>query len=71
MKAISVIVLAFVISGCSVFGQRISEEVADVVDKYCEEPQNAREVYREQVNAELSQYGHSIQVTCAGDSDGN
>lgn len=55
-------------AGCSVVGEPIAEEVASVVTKYCErEPYNARQLYRQTINAELAAAGHSIQVDCSGD----
>lgn len=67
-KTILAISLALLISGCSIFGDKIAEEVARGIDDYCKEPQQARELYRAQVNAELAQDGHSITVVCAGDT---
>ena len=64
MMTAGLLVLA---SGCSVLGEPVAEKVADAIDKYCEEPFNQRQVYRESINAELLGEGHSIAVTCSGD----
>lgn len=56
--------------GCAVIGDQVADEVAGAVSTYCEEPQNARALYREVVNAELAAEGHTIVVTCAGDDSG-
>lgn len=55
------------IGACALIGQPIAEEVAKVIDDYCQEPFSARQVYRDTVNRELAANGHSISVTCAGD----
>lgn len=68
-KVLSIFACAFMLSGCSIFGEKIAGEVASVIDDYCKEPQQAREVYRASINAELAQDGHAILVTCAGDSE--
>lgn len=70
MKKLLLITLTAIVSlsaGCSILGQPVAEKVAEAIDKYCEEPQSARGVYREHVNAELALEGHSIAVTCNGD----
>lgn len=67
-KLLCVLTLAALTSGCSIFGDRVASKVADGIDKYCEEPLQARELYRTLINEELSREGHSVAVTCNGDS---
>lgn len=67
MKNLLILAAISIVSACSLIGEPIAEKVADVVDKYCEEPASARSVYRETVNAELAGEGHAIEVTCSGD----
>ena len=55
------------LSGCSLFGEKVAEEVARAIDDYCKEPQQARELYRAQVNEQLADKGHEIIVSCNGD----
>ena len=62
--------LAFATSGCALFGEKIAEEVANVIDDYCSESQAQRAIYRDQVNAALAAEGHQISVSCAGDTPG-
>ena len=64
---LSVAVAPAVLVGCSLLNP-VTEKVADAVDRYCEEPQSERALIRETVNAELASEGHSVVVTCAGDS---
>ena len=60
--------LAFATPGCALFGEKIADEVANVIDDYCKESQAQRAIYRDQVNAALAAEGHRISVTCAGDT---
>lgn len=60
--------LAFATSGCTLFGEKIASEVANVIDDYCQESQAQRAIYRDQVNAELAAEGHQISISCAGDA---
>lgn len=69
MEKILLLTTAIALGGCTLFGEPIAEKVADVVDRYCEEPYSQRLVYRETVNAELAGEGHSIDVTCNGDPE--
>ena len=69
MKKTRLLVLAALLSGCTLFGDPIAEKVADVIDRYCDEPFSQRQVYRETVNLELAGEGHSIDVTCNGDPE--
>lgn len=68
LKSVSVISIAVFISACALFGDKIAGEVANVIEDYCKEPQQARELYRDTINAELAAAGHTISVTCAGDT---
>lgn len=70
MRIVIAAATALLISGCSVFGEPVAEKVAEAVDRYCEEPFNARQVVRETVNAQLQEQGHEVSVTCAGDPAG-
>lgn len=68
-KALLLLALALPLAtGCSIFQEEIAPKIADGVRTYCGEPQGVREVIREAVNDELASDGHSIRVTCAGDS---
>ena len=62
------ILIAFATSSCTLFGDRIASEVANVIDDYCQESQAQRAIYRDQVNAELAAEGHRISISCAGDT---
>ncbi len=53
--------------GCALLGEPVADKVAGAIDRYCDEPQNARALFREMINAELALEGHSIIVTCNGD----
>ena len=70
MRTIMLLVLAALASGCAFLGQPIADKVADAIDSYCNEPLNARQVYRDAINDELADDGHRIEVTCAGDPGG-
>jgi len=59
------VVFVILLSGCTLFGDELAEEAADVVRKYCEEPLGVRQAVREQVNAAAAP--HAVRVTCAGD----
>lgn len=67
MRTIAILSLAALTSACGIIGEPIAEKVADVVDRYCEEPEQARNLYRATINAELDAEGHQICVDCAGD----
>lgn len=60
-------ILLLPLFGCSIFGEPVAEKVADAIDRYCEEPQGQRLVYRDYIQAELDGEGHSVVVTCQGD----
>lgn len=67
-RRFAVLVIAATMSaGCSLVAP-VTERVAQAVDRYCEEPRSARLVYRETINAQLAAHGHSVAVTCAGDT---
>lgn len=68
MKNLILLGLLAALGACSIFGEKIAGEVANVIEDYCKEPQQARELYRDTINAELLAKGHSIAVTCAGDT---
>ena len=59
-----------IVGGCALLGQPIADKVADAIDTNCDEPLNARQVYRDAINDELADDGHRIEVTCAGDPGG-
>lgn len=42
MKNFSILIAAFVLSGCAYFADPIAEVVADKVDDYCQEPKDWR-----------------------------
>ena len=65
---LTAVLLSLSLAGCALLGGPVAEKVAGVIDKYCEEPQRARELYRETINAELAAEGHSILVVCSGDT---
>lgn len=57
------------LGACTLFGDPVAEKVADAIDSYCNEPLNARQVYRDAINDKLAEHGHRIEVTCAGDPE--
>lgn len=68
MKLILMICSLAALGACSIVGEPIAGEVANVITEYCErEPYQARTLYRDTINAELAGDGHDITVTCAGD----
>lgn len=73
MKSLYTLILIVAFSlvalpGCSLLGDPIADKVADAVDRYCEEPQGARDLYRATINEELASEGHTIAVVCNGDT---
>lgn len=62
------LMILFTISGCSIF-QGLASEVAGSIVKYCTQPQDARQIVRDSINAELTPHGHTLHVHCAGDED--
>ena len=66
-NALLVLFAALTLNGCALFGDKVAEEVARAIDDYCKEPQQARELYRSQVNAALEADGHEIIISCNGD----
>jgi len=69
MTILLLLVSTVLMTGCSILGQPVAEKVASAVDKYCEEPYSARQLYRTTVNEELALEGHTVTVTCFGDPD--
>ena len=67
LKKLFALTLILTLSGCALLGQPVAEKVAKAVDTYCEEPYQARQLYRRTVNGELAAAGHSVVITCAGD----
>lgn len=64
LAALALVLVATV--GCSLVAP-LATKAAGVIDRYCDEPQNTREIVRDQINNDLALEGHSIEVTCAGD----
>lgn len=58
--------LVLLISGCAVFGEA-AEKIANGVEKYCEQPYLYRSDFRNTINAQLVDTGHTVHVHCAGD----
>ena len=69
MKNLLIICLVVSLSACSVFGDRVVDQVSSTIDKYCEESYDYRVFYYEQINQELAVHGHYIAVVCAGDPE--
>lgn len=69
MKSVPLIALTLLITGCSLF-QELANEVANGVVKYCEQPQDARQIVRDSINVELAPHGHVLHVHCKGDANG-
>ena len=68
MKKFMFMVPLLALSGCGIFAG-IGEKVADGVDEYCTRSTfQERMLIRDSVNNELAAKGHSVQITCAGDS---
>jgi hypothetical protein len=68
MKPIITITLALLISGCALFGEA-ADKIADGVVKYCEQPYLYRSDFRNTINAQLTNTGHTVHVHCVGDPD--
>ena len=66
MKTTICITLAFLLSGCALFGEA-ADKIADGVVKYCEQPYIYRSDFRNTINAHLTGTGHVVHVHCAGD----
>lgn len=67
LLAAATMCLMLAVGACALIGDPIAEKVADVIDDYCKEPYQARQLYRDTINSELAPLGHSIEVTCIGD----
>lgn len=57
-----------IVGACTLFGP-VVEKIADGVEKYCEQPESYRIVYRNTVNSYLTESGHVVHVHCAGDEN--
>lgn len=67
-KTLLIGIAAAMLSGCGLLTSKVAEEVAPLVEDYCESESFAqRRVYRDTINAELAESGHSVEITCAGD----
>lgn len=60
-----VVALAMASVGCTSIRANVGPKVAKAVNRYCEEPQEARRTLRTEVNGLIAP--NSIVVTCAGD----
>ena len=58
--------LALALGGCAAL-EPVSDRFADVIIRYCQEPQTTRSIARAKVNEKIAPYGHEIKLTCAGD----
>lgn len=68
IQKVTLVILAIMFaSGCAIFAQPVAEKVAGAVEKYCQEPLGYRTIYRNTINAQLTQSGHIVHVHCAGD----
>ena len=70
MKYLISLIPLFFLSGCAVFDSfqgDLAEGVADIIAEYCAETDlDARQQFRDDINARLADGGHSIEVTCGG-----
>lgn len=66
LLTILIVVLAFVVSGCSMLEplqDKSADKIASLVEKYCAETDPVfRAQYRERINRKLN--GRRIEVTC-------
>lgn len=65
---LSLIALAFVLSGCGLL-QPITDKIAPAVVVYCDAAYASRLVIRESINTALTGTGHSVHVHCQGDQE--
>lgn len=65
MKAVLISMVVLSLSGCSLIVPKVGPQVAKAVNRYCQEPQAARQLVRAEVNGMIEP--HKIVVTCAGD----
>ena len=68
-KKVCVVFAVAVLPGCALIGEPVAEKVAEVIDRYCEEPYLERLLFRETINDKLGLEGHSIEVICFGDPE--
>lgn len=60
-------VVPVILSGCAIFEEKAAPEIADGINKYCEEvSKSVRQDMREEVNS-MVKPGTSIVITCPGD----
>lgn len=55
------------LSGCSLITPKVGPQVAKAVNRYCQEPLEARLLLRGQVNGMITP--NQVKVTCAGDPE--
>lgn len=67
MKTVIACLVAVALCGCSVLSPKIAPQLAKAAKKYCEQPEDARHVLRNQVNAAIAPA--QAKVWCLGDSD--
>lgn len=56
------------LAGCAALSTKVAPKVANAVSKYCQEPQASRQALRDQINSLTAP--NSVQVNCAGDTQG-
>ncbi len=61
---LATLLLALALSGCAVFAP-VTEKIAVGVNKYCEQPYDARLLLRAEVNKAVAP--NAVKVTCDGD----
>jgi len=70
LLAICVLILMVLMTGCISLGDKTADEIAPLIDKYCEEIIPAvRADLRHRINQKSN--GHQVKITCEGDSEAN
>lgn len=65
LRAAALLAGLVALSGCSFIGA-FQDRIGNAVERYCSEPQAARESYREIVNARTAP--NRIEISCEGDA---
>jgi hypothetical protein len=67
VKALFLVSLLALLTGCAAFNKEVAPRVAKAVNHYCLEPLATRQLIRGQVNAMVAP--NAVKVTCAGDPE--
>lgn len=65
LAATATLVASVELAGCTELTTRVGPQVAKAINRYCQEPADARATLRGQVNAAIAP--NQVRVTCAGD----